>query len=284
MGFGLGVLAGIIATIIAGIIWDPLKYLVFAHLPQFFIEKLVFRLPRLPRDRNLTGTWETEFEKDGIAHYETAIVSQLFGRVWGIIEYHKQYDSGRRLRKYRMTGSVRENILVATYDIVSPKQPLDRGSFTLEFLLGGTKLEGCYSWTDDSSREPKGDKYVWTRLDIRVKKSRIHGKGVFAEEEYQVGSEVAYFRGYEIDYDTRYSLTFEGHKIEPTGPLKYLNHSCDPNCCFRGRTLVTKRQVEQGEELTVDYSETEDGNKVSYPFKCNCGSGNCRKDIGVLVS
>lgn len=121
-----------------------------------------------------------------------------------------------------------------------------------------------------------GRSYVHNK-DIRVGKSFIHGKGVFANKEYQAGSEVAYFEGHEVDHDTRHSLALDGKKIEPTGPLKYLNHSCDANSYFRGRTLVTRKKVEPSEELTINYLETEDN--ISHPFKCKCMVSNCKKKI-----
>lgn len=112
---------------------------------------------------------------------------------------------------------------------------------------------------------------------IEVRESPIHGKGVFAVKVYQAHCDVVYFEGYEVDCDTRHSLTLNGHKIEPTGLLKYLNHSCTPNCYFRGRILVTKRQADAGTELTVDYLETE--KSISQHFDCNCQSPNCRRKI-----
>ncbi len=112
---------------------------------------------------------------------------------------------------------------------------------------------------------------------IEIRPSLIHGKGVFACKEYPAHSDVAYFEGYEIGHDTRHSLTLDGHKIKPTGLLKYLNHSCNPNCYFRERVLVTKQRTYSGQELTIDYSATEEN--ISYCFECNCKSSNCRGKI-----
>ena len=79
-----------------------------------------------------------------------------------------------------------------------------------------------------------------------------------------------------MENDTRHSLTLEGHKIEPTGPLKFLNHSCDPNSHFQGKKLFTNKDVKQGDELTINYMATE--TRLSRPFKCKCkpkkGCGN----------
>ena len=55
------------------------------------------------------------------------------------------------------------------------------------------------------------------------------------------------------------------------------NHSCDPNCGMHGEiTFVAIRDIEAGEELTVDYAfiDNED-----YSFECHCGSENCRHTV-----
>ena len=157
MGFWWGVLAGIVATVIVSVIIPIVRYFIFAAIGQYVFEKVSICFPRA---RNLSGTWETEFKKDDTSYKETAKVSQLFGKVWGTIEFNK----AGQLRKYRMVGSFKEPILSATYEILSPKEPLDRGSFTLALSWDGMRLEGCYSWTDDESKEPKGAQYVWTKL------------------------------------------------------------------------------------------------------------------------
>ncbi len=57
----------------------------------------------------------------------------------------------------------------------------------------------------------------------------------------------------------------------------YNNHSCDPNCGMRGEiTFVAIRDIEPGEELTIDYAfiDNED-----YTFACHCGSKYCRKMV-----
>jgi hypothetical protein len=109
---------------------------------------------------------------------------------------------------------------------------------------------------------------------IVIKSSPIQGKGIFARSRLPRGRKIAYFEGYETDQDTRYSLLLDGRPIEPTGELKYLNHSCNPNAYFRDRWLVASRDIYIGEEITIDYFATE--NMVSYPFICNCGAENCR--------
>jgi D-alanine-D-alanine ligase len=52
------------------------------------------------------------------------------------------------------------------------------------------------------------------------------------------------------------------------------NHSCDPNTAFDGLNVIALRDINQQEELTLDYASFLDENME--PFKCNCGSANCR--------
>lgn len=264
-------------TSIAYFIFYFFRDFILVHISQFIIEKV---LAICPQPRNMSGIWETKFWKNGDSYKEDAIVSQAFGKVWGIIKFQK----GAEQRKYRMRGSIREGIVVATYETISPRTVLDRGSFTLRLLPDGFNLEGYYSWTDDDSIVPKGNKYTWTKPSqrglngIQVRKSTIHGNGVFANKTYSSDSNIAYFDGYVVDHDTRHSLTFAGYKIEPTGPLKFLNHSCDPNCYFQDRTLFAKREINAGRELTINYQDTE-VQGLSRPFTCNCRCTNCKRKI-----
>ena len=68
--------------------------------------------------------------------------------------------------------------------------------------------------------------------------------------------------------------------IEGTGPSRFLNHSCSPNCYFEGRTLVTKTVVGEGQELTINYLECETTGRLRHPFKCKCKCSNCLHKIG----
>jgi len=112
---------------------------------------------------------------------------------------------------------------------------------------------------------------------IVIQPSPIHGKGVFAGTKLSAGQKIAYFEGYEIDHDTRYSLVLDGKRIEGTCNLRYINHSCAPNAHFRGRWLVVSRDIYHNEEITVDYLATE--NRIYHHFTCKCGAENCRKRI-----
>jgi SET domain-containing protein len=106
----------------------------------------------------------------------------------------------------------------------------------------------------------------------------IAGLGYFAPKTYKAGQILGYFQGAPVENDSQYSLTFGRKKIEPTGKLKRLNHSCMPNAAFRGRWLVALASIGAGWEITIDYLATE--RKISHPFMCSCGMPNCRGRIG----
>jgi hypothetical protein len=116
---------------------------------------------------------------------------------------------------------------------------------------------------------------------IVLRRGGLHGVGVFPQTKIFGGQTIDYFEGYEIDHNTYWSLTLDGSRIEPTGTLRHLNHSCTPNAHFRGRWLLASRDIAQSEEITIDYLATE--TVISHPFTCNCGTENCRKQISTGI-
>ena len=66
--------------------------------------------------------------------------------------------------------------------------------------------------------------------------------------------------------------------IYPIGIDMYVNHSCDPNTGIKGKvTFVALRNIKKDEEITFDYSISEDS---LWEMPCNCGAKNCRKIVG----
>ncbi|MBL7727312.1 MAG: SET domain-containing protein-lysine N-methyltransferase [Dinghuibacter sp.] len=55
------------------------------------------------------------------------------------------------------------------------------------------------------------------------------------------------------------------------------NHSCMPNTGYNGLNVIALRDIQQDEELTLDYSSFLD--EHMQPFHCQCGTPNCRKWI-----
>lgn len=58
--------------------------------------------------------------------------------------------------------------------------------------------------------------------------------------------------------------------------LNYVNHSCSPNSTLdisAKPRLIARRDIKSGEEITVDYNQTETGG-IKIP--CNCKTPNCK--------
>jgi hypothetical protein len=91
-----------------------------------------------------------------------------------------------------------------------------------------------------------------------VKKSRIHGRGVFARRRIPGGRCIGWYRGPRATRNSRYVLWLVDEDGAQTGilgrnSLRYLNHSSRPNAEFRGARLVSLRTILPDEEITVHY-------------------------------
>lgn len=118
--------------------------------------------------------------------------------------------------------------------------------------------------------------------DLIVKKSKIHGKGVFANRTFQNGETV-------LKWDLSHKVKkqdipelpaairknvyfYKGRYIVPSSPGRYLNHSCNPNTIAKDGHDLAKRIIKKGEEITINFL---DENILHPSFDCHCGSGNC---------
>ncbi|HLP43914.1 MAG TPA: SET domain-containing protein-lysine N-methyltransferase [Candidatus Nanoarchaeia archaeon] len=126
---------------------------------------------------------------------------------------------------------------------------------------------------------------------VVAKKSQIHGMGLFMQRNVLKGKLVARIKGSISTVDKRMLSTKEEAQmhpdwvgismrywIDPLIPFKYINHSCDPSCGIRGRVeLHALRNLEAGDEVTIDYSTVEVN--PHWQMKCDCGSKKCRNVI-----
>ena len=116
-----------------------------------------------------------------------------------------------------------------------------------------------------------------TETSLIKKQSEIHGKGIFASESIEKG-QVFYNVPATFIYKnpaSRHAYAGNGKYVCDEQVLNYVNHSCNPNSMFDSAnlSLISLRDIPQGEEITVDYSLTEkNGSKVV----CNCKSENCK--------
>ncbi len=95
---------------------------------------------------------------------------------------------------------------------------------------------------------------------ISVRKSEIHGSGVFAEQHIRRGNLIGRFEGRPTRQNGKYVLWVVDRNdrvrgIHGTTELRYLNHAARPNAEFRCDRLFALRTIRAGEEITCDYGE-----------------------------
>jgi SET domain-containing protein len=119
---------------------------------------------------------------------------------------------------------------------------------------------------------------------VTVGRSAIDGRGLFATGEISAGEVVAVIGGRSItdaalrELSEHSSLAVGGGwnlLQDADDPLRYGNHSCDPNLWLTDAvTLVARRPIGIGEELTTDYAASTDSS--SWSMTCHCASQLCR--------
>ena len=136
---------------------------------------------------------------------------------------------------------------------------------------------------------------------VRVGKSGVHGKGVFAARKIRKGTRIIEYTGERIPWKQAQQLpphdpknphhTFffsldDGRVINAAvggNEARWINHSCAPNCETsesKGRVYISAlRGLKEGEELFYDYRlepAERRTKKLERLFRCNCGGENCR--------
>ena len=133
-----------------------------------------------------------------------------------------------------------------------------------------------------------------------VRRSDIHGNGVFARRKIAAGERIVEYEGERITSDesairadagggpvnhTFFLSLADGNVIDGGSggnDSRYINHACEPNCeAFEedGRVYVySQQEIEQGEELNYNYAliyEERHTAAVKKLFECRCGAPSC---------
>ena len=147
--------------------------------------------------------------------------------------------------------------------------------------MGGRRATGGVGPIERRSRLAAG---------IEVRSSPIEGRGLFATRAFTEGEVVAVLGGRLVDDAgwaaaaaagpvSGYAIAEGRHLLQDDDdPARFGNHSCDPTTALVDDvTLVARRPVEAGEELTSDYATMTVDRRWSMP--CRCGAASCRGTI-----
>jgi SET domain-containing protein len=135
--------------------------------------------------------------------------------------------------------------------------------------------------------------------ELRVRRSRIYGWGVYAAQSIPARRKVIEYTGQRLTRDeanrrlnkicrnprTRRLTMFQLNRywridgaVGGSG-AEYVNHCCDPNLrtsIIRGHILLfSRRRIRAQEELTIDYGL----HPKTHRIPCRCGSPQCRGTV-----
>lgn len=139
------------------------------------------------------------------------------------------------------------------------------------------------------------------RPRVVVRRSGIHGRGVFAVNAIAKGARILEYTGTRMSHEEADRLYADLHEnsshtmlfaatdevvIDATvrgGPARWINHTCAPNCepnVEDGRVFIDAlRAIRPGEELSYDYNlvlEERHTPKLKREHPCHCGARHCR--------
>jgi SET domain-containing protein len=139
------------------------------------------------------------------------------------------------------------------------------------------------------------------RRRIQIRRSGVHGKGVFALQDIAEGEDLIEYVGEVISWaeaerrhphdpqnpnHTFYFHIDEDHVIDGLhggNASRWINHACAPNCEADergGRVFIRAlRSIAAGEELSFDYGLIIDERytaKLKAEYACWCGADECR--------
>ncbi len=129
---------------------------------------------------------------------------------------------------------------------------------------------------------------------MEARESSIHRWGVFALERIPARRKVIEYTGERINRRETKRRSARQHvylfeldaywcidgAVGGSG-AELINHSCEPNLSamiLKGHILyMSRRVIEPGEELTVDYNLTSDIDRIT----CRCGTPKCRGTVNL---
>ncbi len=134
----------------------------------------------------------------------------------------------------------------------------------------------------------------WLDPRLALRQSSIHGKGLVATQSFRVDEVVIVFGGTLFSKEdiaagkaNNRTLTQIDEELwlgdpanHPLGEDYFLNHSCEPNLWIADDvTLTARRNIDPGDEVTMDYVTHFADPAWTMKNTCNCGAPLCRRVI-----
>lgn len=141
---------------------------------------------------------------------------------------------------------------------------------------------------------PTYRKHSWLDPRVAIAPSPHGGRGTFAAAPFAAGEVVTIWGGAlfsradveagRCEPGTIAAIDEDRYLAAPAGAPetsdRYLNHSCDSNLWLADEvTLVTRRAIPAGEELTLDYALFEGHEETIMEWQCRCGVDTCRSQV-----
>ena len=148
---------------------------------------------------------------------------------------------------------------------------------------------------------PSNVPHFSTGRRIQVRRSGVHGRGVFALQDIAEGEVIVEYAGKVISYEESqrrhphdpanpnhtFFFQIDGNRVIDGGDggnsARWINHSCDPNCFaeeVEDRIFISALcNISAGEELGYDYGliiEERYTAKLKADYACHCGAADCR--------
>ena len=94
---------------------------------------------------------------------------------------------------------------------------------------------------------------------VVVRRSKTHGRGLFATKFIRKGTKIGQIEGRRTTEDGPHVLWLDDQQgIEVTNDLRFINHSEDANAaCYDDLTVVALRDVSPREEITHYYGDVD---------------------------
>ena len=134
-----------------------------------------------------------------------------------------------------------------------------------------------HPWVEARRSTVAGDGlFVTSRLDADVVVIRLGGRLVSTAELHHLFAAAANIDDVD-DYIDTVAVGDDTHLVLPPGTIAhYVNHSCDPNMwSVSAYELATRRPLDRGDELTVDYGTVSDD--PTFRLECTCGAATCSR-------